>query len=181
MWTPVDLHLEAGALCIVTGANGSGKTTLLRLAAGLLRPSTGSRRCRGTALYVRAGSGLRSAQTVGAAVASTAGLVGRPDAAPAAVTRLGLDDLAHRRLGTLSSGERVRVSLAAALAAGPALLCLDEPTGALDADGVRALRDVLQALRETGCAVLVATHQPEALLPSADAHLQLIGGRLVTA
>jgi ABC-type Mn2+/Zn2+ transport system ATPase subunit len=181
VWAPVDLHLEAGALCIVTGANGSGKTTLLRLAAGLLRPSTGSRLCWGTALYLRAGSGLRSAQTVGAAVASTAALIGRQDAAPAAVARLGLDALAHRRLGTLSAGERVRVSLAAAVAAGPALLCLDEPSGALDEDGVRALRGVLQALRETGCAVLVATHQPEALLPSADAHLQLIGGRLVTA
>lgn len=181
VWAPVDLQLDAGALCVVTGANGSGKTTLLRLAAGLLRPSTGTRRCRGTALYLRAGSGLRSAQTVGAAVASAAALVGRQDAATPAMARLGLDALARRRLGTLSAGEGVRATLATALAVSPALLCLDEPTGALDEDGVSVLRSVLLDLRRAGCAVLVATHQPDALLALADAHLQLVDGRLVEA
>lgn len=181
VWAPVDLRLDAGALCVVTGANGSGKTTLLRLAAGLLRPTTGTRLCRGTALYLRAGSGLRSAQTVGEAVASTAALVGRKEAAQPAIARLGLEGLARRRLGTLSAGERVRATLAGALAVGPALLCLDEPTGALDEDGVRILLCVLQDLCGTGSAILVATHQPDALLPLADAHLQLIDGRLVTA
>lgn len=179
VWAPIDLSLGAGTLCVVTGANGSGKTTLLRVAAGLLRPTTGTRLCRGSALYVRAGTGLRSAQTVGEAVATTAELVGRQDAAQAAVARLGLDSLSSRRLGTLSAGERVRAALAAALAARPALLCLDEPTGALDEDGLRILLRVLEDLRGAGCAILVATHQPAALLPVADAHLRLLDGQLV--
>lgn len=181
VWAPVDLSVEAGSLCIITGRNGSGKTTLLRVAAGLLRPTAGIRRCPGTALYLRAGTGLRSAQRVGEAVASTAALVGRQGAAPPAIARLGLEALASRRLGTLSAGERVRTVLAAALAVSPALLCLDEPTGALDEDGLDVLLRVLEDLRGVGCAILVATHQPAALLPSADAHLQLLGGRLVTA
>ncbi|MEX2290519.1 MAG: ATP-binding cassette domain-containing protein [Mycobacteriales bacterium] len=181
VWASVDLRLEAGTLCVVTGANGSGKTTLLRLAAGLLRPTTGTRRCSGSALYVRAGAGLRSAQTVSQAVAGTAALVGRQDAAQTAVARLGLDPLAHRRIGTLSAGERVRVTLATALAARPALLCLDEPTGALDEGGLRVLLRVLDDVRGAGCATLVATHQPAALLPVADAHLHLCDGRLVAA
>lgn len=181
VWAPVDLRLEAGTLCAVTGANGSGKTTLLRLAAGLLRPTTGTRRCSGSALYVRAGAGLRSAQTVGAAVAGAAALVGRQDAAQPAVARLGLDRLAHRRIGTLSAGERVRAALATALAASPALLCLDEPTGALDEEGLHVLLGVLDDLRDVGCAILVATHQPAVLLPLAEAHLHLRDGQLVTA
>ena len=181
VWAPVDLRVDVGTLCVVTGANGSGKTTLLRLAAGLLPPTTGTRRCPGTALYLRSGNGLRSAQTVSEAVRSTAALVGRQDCAQRAVARLGLEGMAHRRLGTLSAGERVRATLAGALAVGPALLCLDEPTGALDEVALRVLIDVLQDLRGADCAVLVATHQPDALLPFADAHLRLFGGRLVAA
>jgi ABC-type multidrug transport system ATPase subunit len=160
--------------------NGSGKTTLLRLAAGLLRPSTGLRHCPGRALYVRTGAGLRTVQTVAQAVAGAAALAGRQDAARAAVTRLDLDALAHRRIGTLSGGERARAGLALALAVRPALLCLDEPTGALDGRGLRLLLDVLDDLRVAGCATVVATHQPSALLPSADAHLELVDGRLVS-
>ena len=179
VWAPLDLRLEPATVSVVTGANGSGKTTLLRLAAGLLRPSTGSRRCGGVALYVRAGAGLRSAQTVQEAVADTAGLTGRRDAAAAAVASAGLVPLASRRLGTLSAGERVRATLAAAVAAQPAVLCLDEPTGALDDDGTAVLVRLLEGLRAAGCAVLVASHQPATLLPTADAHLHLAGGRLV--
>jgi ABC-type multidrug transport system ATPase subunit len=178
VWAPVDLRLGPGTVCVVTGANGAGKTTLLRLAAGLLRPTTGARRCSGVALYLRAGSGLRTAQTVRDAVAGTAGLVGREQQAPPAVTRLGLDRLAHRRIGTLSAGERVRVSLATAWAAAPALLCLDEPNGALDSDGVRLLLGVLDDLRTGGCATMIASHQPGGLLPSVDAHLELVDGHL---
>jgi ABC-type multidrug transport system ATPase subunit len=164
---------------VVTGPNGSGKTTLLRLAAGLLRPTTGSRECAGTALYLRGGGGLRGAQTVRDAVASTAALAGRRSGADAAVTLLGLQAMAHRRVGTLSAGERVRASLAAAVAGRPALLCLDEPTAALDRSSLRDLAGVLEVLRAEGVALLVATHQPEELLGIADAHLSVAGGRVV--
>lgn len=73
LWAAVDLPLAAATTTVVTGPNGSGKTTLLRLAAGLLRPSTEVRHCAGRALYVRGGSGLRSAQTVVDAVTAVAG------------------------------------------------------------------------------------------------------------
>ena len=178
VWAPLDLRLDAGTVSVVTGENGSGKTTLLRLAAGLLQPTTGVRTCPGTALYLRAGAGLRSAQTVSDAVATTAALVGRRGASGPALALLGIAAHADRRLGTLSAGERVRVTLAVAVAAEPALLCLDEPTGVLDERGVDVLVTVLGHLRSAGSAVLVATHQPGSLLPLADAHLQLSDGRL---
>lgn len=179
VWAPLDLVLEAGTLSVVTGPNGSGKTTLLRLAAGLLRPTTGERACSGTALYVRGGAGLRTAQTVRDAVAGNASLVGRRDAASDALHLLGLEALAGRRVGTLSAGERVRVALAAAVACTPALLCLDEPTAALDGAALSDLVAVLATVRARETALLVATHQPEPLLPVADAHLVLGAGRVV--
>ncbi len=178
VWEPVDLRLAAGTLSVVTGVNGSGKSTLLRLAAGLLRPSVGTRRCAGRALYVRGGGGLRSALTVADAVATTATLAGRRDAAPTALALLRMDGFADRRVGSLSAGERVRVALAAAWAAGPALLCLDEPTAVLDEAGLHELVEILGCLRENGCAILVATHQPAQLLQVSDAHLLLTGGRV---
>lgn len=181
VWEPLDLQLTAGVVAVVTGANGSGKTTLLRLAAGLLQPSTGRRRCPGRALYVRGGGGLRTAQTVHDAVRTTAALAGLGDCLPAALSSTGTTALAHRRVGTLSAGERVRVVLAAAVASRPALLCLDEPTAALDPAGLEVLVRVLSGLRADGCAVIVATHQPQSLLATADAHLRIDAGRVRAA
>lgn len=181
VWAPLDLLLARGTLTVVTGPNGSGKTTLLRLAAGLLRPSTGERECTGTALYVRGGGGLRSAQTVRDAVTTTASLAGRRSSAAAAIELLDLSGLAGRRVGTLSAGERVRAALAAAVACGPALLCLDEPTAVLDERGLADLVGLLGALRAGGTALVVATHQPEQLLATADARLAVREGRVVAA
>ncbi|TQN42543.1 ABC-2 type transport system ATP-binding protein/putative ABC transport system ATP-binding protein/heme exporter protein A [Blastococcus colisei] len=179
VWAPLDVSLAAGTLTVVTGPNGSGKSTLLRLASGLLRPSSGSRECAGRALYVRGGGGLRGAQTVADAVTSTAGLAGRRGAVADAVDLLGIGALAHRRVGTLSAGERVRAAMAAAVACRPALLCLDEPTAALDPQGTQDLAGVLDALRADSRTILVATHQPGVLLTVADAHLEIGDGRVV--
>lgn len=181
VWEPVDLRVAAGTLTVVTGDNGSGKTTLLKVAAGLLRPTTGTRSCPGCALYVRAGSGVRSAQTVHDAVTTTAALRGRRQHADAALELLDLAPLAGRRVGSLSAGERVRAGLAAAVAAAPELLCLDEPTAALDERGRHDLVRVLLALRDRGAAVVVATHQPRELLAVADAHLRLGDLRVLAA
>jgi ABC-type multidrug transport system ATPase subunit len=181
VWAPLDLTVAPATQTVVTGPNGAGKTTLLRLAAGLLRPTEGERECAGRALYVRGGGGLRSAQTVRDAVATTAALAGRRHHAPEALRLLGLEAFAGRRVGTLSAGERVRAALAAALACGPALLCLDEPTAVLDERGLADLVAVLDAVRCEGGAVLVATHQPEPLLAAADARLAIRDGRVVLA
>jgi ABC-type multidrug transport system ATPase subunit len=174
----VSLDVPGGELVALLGPSGSGKTTLLRLAAGLLAPTCGSRECAGRALYLRGGSGLRTAQTVSAAVASAASLVGRAAAAGEALDLLGARALAGRRVGTLSAGERVRVALAAAVACDPVLLCLDEPTAVLDDRALADLVAVLHVLRARGTALLVATHQPGALLAGADAHLVVAGGRI---
>lgn len=156
---PVCMELGRGAVCLVYGANGAGKTTLLRVAAGLLAPSAGRWWCGGLALYLRSGAGLRDVQLVGRAVGWVARLRrghGLPVAEALALA--GAADLADVRAAALSAGQRARVSLALALVAGPALVCLDEPAAHLDGEGRVGLGRVVAALAGSGAGVLLATH-----------------------
>jgi ABC-type multidrug transport system ATPase subunit len=180
---PLDLAVRPGAVCLVTGANGSGKTTLLRVAAGLLPPSAGVRDAPRPGVYLRPSAGGRRTQSVVEAVASARVLAGGSSGVDVAtaVQALGLEALARQRVSRLSAGERARLSLAVALVVQAPLVCLDEPTEHLDADGQERAVAVVQALAAAGAAVLVATHHPAGLDPVVDAVLTLSSGVAVTA
>ena len=76
------------------------------------------------------------------------------------LTAMGVGDLAHRPAATLSGGQLQRAALAAAIAARPRLLLLDEPTAMLDVEGVDAVRRAVDtATEETGCALLLVEHR----------------------
>src|SRR5690625_1389686 len=172
---PTWLQLLPGSFAMVVGANAAGKTTLLRLVAGVLRPSGGKRRAAGPGLYLAAGDGGRPAQTVQAAVrfAESVGF----GSAEAALALVGCEDLADERVAELSSGQRARMTLAVAVAAAPAVVCLDEPASHLDTDGQEALGRAVEALRERS-AVLAATPARDAAGNGADVWLRLAGGRV---
>lgn len=173
---PVSLVLEEGTVCLVRGPNGAGKTTLLRLAAGLLRPSGGGRTVRSPALYLAAGDGGRAVQRVGEAVAFAARLTGGN--AAGALETCGLAAHRDRAVATLSDGQRTRLTLAVALAARPALLCLDEPTAHLDDAGVDVAAAAVDRLASSGTAVLLATHDPASFAAVADATVALREGHM---
>lgn len=175
---PVSLTQYAGTATLVTGHNGSGKSTLLRLAAGLLRPTSGTREVAGRSLYLLSGQGARAVETAAAAVTTAAVLAGVSKAAAAETARaalasVGIADVADRAAGTLSSGQRARLTLAVALAAPVALVCLDEPTAHLDSSGADVVAAAVAALKARGSAVLVATHDPLAAAWPTEAHLHL--------
>lgn len=181
---PLSLRLGEGTLTVVHGPNGSGKTTLLRVLAGLLTPSTGTRRMRGTAVYLRSGDGGRRAQTVVQALGFAARTRLPHKDADAAVARAvsvaGLHEVTSARLASLSSGQRARVTLATALVVEAALLCLDEPASHLDQAGIQVLAAVVSSVRSRGAAVVVAGPTAAALfLTDLDARLLLDRGRLV--
>ena len=179
------LDLAAGERLAVLGPNGAGKTTLLRLLAAIEAPTAGTVLVDGTAVTPGAVALRRriahATQQPGLLSTSVRRNVELPlrwrrvpraqrrAAACVALERLGVAHLAHRAAGSLSAGEAQRVNLARALALEPALLLLDEPAAALDAQSREAfLADVKQALEARTTTVVHVSHRPEEAFRLAD-------------
>ena len=189
-----ELHVPAGRTLAVLGPNGAGKSTLLR-AIGLLsthrvsgeilldgRPATRPR-MRAAAAAVLQRPILRRGTVLDNA-ASGLRFRGIPrsrahDRARTWLRALGVEHLAARDARTLSGGEAQRVSVARALAVGPAVLLLDEPFTGLDAT-TRAdlLADLRAALREQPAATVLVTHDRHEARALAEDTALLVGGRL---
>ncbi|WP_221350530.1 ABC transporter ATP-binding protein [Streptomyces beigongshangae] len=197
-----DLDLPAGGWLAVTGPSGTGKTTLLHALAGRRPPAGGelllhghplprgtrSRDRRMLRAVQLAGQDtvteLNPAHTAGRSVARPLkvfhGMTGAPGRhrARELLEAVGLStELSHRRPTELSGGQRRRVVLARALAAGPDVLLLDEPTAGLDPVSARLVLDLLDRLRRSGPAILTVTHDP-GTAARADQVLHLTGRRL---
>jgi ABC-type lipoprotein export system ATPase subunit len=176
----VDVEFGAGRLHALTGPSGSGKTTLLHLLAGLDVPSAGSVRILGTELSAlgredRATFRRRHVALVAQETSLVEFLSARENVALALALRestvalepdevlaaVGLAERASQRVGRLSAGEQTRVQVARAVAARPELLLADEPTARLDQANALAVVNLLaQLARDTGAAVVCATHDP---------------------
>ena len=200
----VTLTVEPGELVLLAGASGSGKSTLLRAANGLVphfHGGTFAGRVTVAGLSTRehgpkdlaphVGSLFQDPETqvvMGTVRGEIAfGLENLGFTAPAvargteeAALALGLGGLLDRSTHTLSGGELQRVALAAALAARPRVLLLDEPTSQLDPVAGDELLGVLRRLNEEwGTAIVLAEHRLERCLPGADRVIELAGGRIV--
>jgi putative ABC transport system ATP-binding protein len=115
-------------------------------------------------------------------VAAPLEIQGAPDAADTARTwldRVGLRQRRRHYPHQLSGGEQQRVALARALAARPALLFADEPTGNLDAENAALVADMMfDLVREVGAALVLVTHEA-ALATRAGRQISMAGGRVV--
>jgi sodium transport system ATP-binding protein len=178
------------------GPNGAGKTTTLRMILGLLQPCAGHAEIlgfRSTAEpdevkrrvgLVSATGGLYQWLTPREALWFFADLYGVPeDEAAARLDELtqvfDLRSFLDRRCGTLSTGQRQRVSLAQALIHDPPVMLLDEPTRGLDVFGSQAIFDYIDRLRRQGKAVIVSTHRLHEAQRLCDRFGLLHQGRLV--
>ncbi|PZT97580.1 MAG: ABC transporter [Brevundimonas sp.] len=160
---PIDLKMVGPERVAVTGANGAGKTTLLRLAVGALPPGEGrvDRPVR-AALLDQEAALLKPDETLIAAWRRLNPGGSDNDAHAALARFLFRNTAAHRRVGDLSGGERLRAALACVLTGDtpPQLLVLDEPTNHLDLDAVAAVEDALNAYDG---AMLVVSHDADFL------------------
>lgn len=190
----VSLTLEQGELLAVWGLRRSGRSTLLRVAAGIEPPDSGMVRFDGEDLARRGdalGGGIgycRPAYGEGEALGVLDELIagqlarGVPQAtaqtrAFASLERAGAGDCAGRGLHELDGGESVRVSIARALALGPRLLVIDEPTKGVDLLERDSILSLLRSLADEGIALLVSAGEATAL-SGADRALSLSNGEL---
>jgi iron complex transport system ATP-binding protein len=193
---------------VVLGANGAGKTTLLQVAAGTIRPTTGTVDLLGESLDetdlddLLPRIGLASAAladrlpadervldvVLTASYASIRRGAERYDAEDEAraadlLAQLGCRTLVERQFGTLSEGERKRVQLARALMTDPEVLLLDEPAAGLDLGAREALLRTLGRLAadpDAPALVLVSHHVEE--VPAGFTHALLVReGEIVSA
>lgn len=192
----VSFAAHNGLITVLLGANGAGKTTILRAVTGLMRPTEGRVTIDGLDV-VSAGRAARSRVGVVAdhfglfpyltarehlrLAAELRGLHG--DALDAAVAAaedaLGVSPFASTQGRHLSQGQAMRVAVARAVVGAPANVVMDEPTRGLDIFGIRLLRQLLFALREQGCAVLLTNHTLAETEGVADEMLVLAQGHIV--
>jgi putative ABC transport system ATP-binding protein len=194
----VDLAVGAGERLAVIGPSGSGKSSLIAVGAGLEQPTSGvvrlfdqdlarldedgrARLRRGRAALVFQAFHLLPNMTAEENVATPLEIAGAKDALTTArqwLDRVGLPHRLTHYPHQLSGGEQQRVALARALAARPALLFADEPTGNLDAKTATTVADLMfDLVAEVGAALVMVTHDP-VLAQRADRIVRMADGKI---
>lgn len=195
------LKLVPGEVVGLAAPSGAGKSTLLHIAGLLDRPDSGSVSLAGIDLTEAADTARTTARrrdigfvyqfhhllpefsalenVILPQLADGAGDRGARARATELLSGVGLSHRLNNRPAQLSGGEQQRVAFCRALANGPAVLLADEPTGNLDpTTSDTVFEALLDLVRSTGMAALVATHNP-VLAAQMDRTLRLEGGVLV--
>ena len=187
----ISLRLTSGHVYGLQGYNGSGKTMLMRLIAGLLLPTSGTVRIDGRTLgkdldfppsigvllenpaFLPAYTGVENLQLI-------ASLRGVADDAQimAAISRVGLDPKDKRKYKKYSLGMKQRLGIACAVFEKPDIIILDEPTNALDTDGVELVSEIISQERARGALIVLASHEKEYLHGLSDEIYTVENGRI---
>ena len=177
----VTMDMPSGRVTGLVGPNGSGKTMLMRAIAGLMRPTSGEVLINGVNVWAHADgrhdlrddgtsiglllegpafldgyTGLRNLELL----ASIRGVAGEEDIR-SAISAMGLDPDDRRKYRKYSLGMKQRLGIAAAVMERPEVVMLDEPTNALDVSGVELAVAQIQAARDRGATVVMASHDAD--------------------
>ena len=169
----ISLNFESGKVYGLQGENGSGKTMLLRLMCGLIYATEGSVSVNDR----RLGKDLDFPESVGVMIESPAFIdeyTGQKNLA------VGLDPNDKRTFKKYSLGMKQRLGIAAALMEKPDLLILDEPTNALDEQGVAMIAQLIRKECQCGALVVVACHDADFVQSVSDVVIQIQAGRVTS-
>jgi ABC-2 type transport system ATP-binding protein len=188
----LDLSIPRGGVYGVLGPNGAGKSTLFRILLGLIRPTDGTAsimsgpvgdiahmRLTGSMIETPRYPPYMTARQVLRWLALEHGIAGTADI-PYWLERVGLSEVADRRVRGFSVGMMQRLGVAAALISKPELIILDEPTSGMDPPGIQEMRALIRSLaNDDGLTVVLASHQLLEVQRVCDRVAILNKGRLV--
>jgi ABC-2 type transport system ATP-binding protein len=169
----LDFEVKRGECVGLLGPNGAGKTTTIEILEGLQRPTTGLARVLGLTweehadqLRTRIGVQLQETRfyerlTVEETLRFFRSFYSKGPSVEELIGLVRLEEKRRTYVEKLSGGQRQRLAVAAALAPGPELIFLDEPTTGLDPQARRSLWDVIESLKARGCTVILTTHYME--------------------
>jgi ABC-2 type transport system ATP-binding protein len=193
----ISFSIRQGEVFGLLGPNGAGKTTTIRILSGLTRPLSGTATIMG---YDVVSNPVKVKRSIGV-VPETSNLypeltcidnlvfAGRLYGMSAKNVKAKADELLHLfglqeksdvLFGKLSSGMKRKLTMAAALIHDPPVLFLDEPTTGLDVMSARALREVIQSLKDRGITILLTTHYIEEADRLCDRIAIIVKGKIVT-
>ncbi|MFC4909007.1 ABC transporter ATP-binding protein [Actinomadura gamaensis] len=185
----LDLTVPAGRTLALLGPNGAGKSTTISMLLGLARPDSGrvevfgddplTAVARGRVGAMLQDGALVEGLTVKEVVGFVRGLYPEPLPLGEILETADLTEVAGRRADKLSGGQRQRVRFALAIAGGPKLLVLDEPTAAMDVASRRTFWSSMRAYAAGGRTILFATHYLEEADENADRIVVMARGRIV--
>jgi Cu-processing system ATP-binding protein len=186
------LTIPGGSVVALLGPNGSGKTTTIKAAAGLIRPDGGSVRLGPRRLPAHDAAARWSCSYLPQHAAFPEGLTGRevvdfyrrlrhaPAGAAERVLKFAsLNGASGKPVSTYSGGMVQRLGLAVATIDYPDVLLLDEPTAALDPDGLAAFYELIEQRRKGGGAIFFSSHQLGDIERLADRVAVIVNGTLV--
>ncbi len=189
----VSLEVAPGECAVLAGRNGSGKTTLLRIAARLVRPTSGDlsysdgQKRDMVSNRIQPGFVAHAAMVYDELTAEENLLlfarlqgVERPKERVASLlAEVSLTERRKSLVRTFSRGMRQRVAIARALLTDPSVLLLDEPATGLDSQGIAWLAWTLRRMRDAGCTLLMSLHGESEISALATRGIRLDAGSVV--
>ena len=188
----INVDFQGGKIYGLKGYNGSGKTMLMRLIAGLILPTDGEILINGR----RLGKDITFPDRIGILIENPSFLDGytgyenlklladiqkRIDSVKIrkVLEQVGLDPDDKRKYRKYSLGMKQRLGIAAAVMEGNDIRLIDEPTNALDTEGIVMVKDLLRREKERGALVIIACHEPAIIKELSDEIYTIENGRFV--
>lgn len=188
----IDLQLESGKIYGFVGRNGSGKTMLFRALSGLMKTDTGEISCDNNILHkdisvlpnlgiVLENAGLYPEFTGFKNLQMLSKMRNQisDEEIRKAIERVGLNPDDKRTFRKYSLGMKQRIVIAQAIMEKPDIIMLDEPTNALDDNGVEEIRKIIMEEKERGALILLASHNKEDIRLLADEIFYMQNGKIV--
>lgn len=188
----VNLNFKDGTIYGFRGRNGASKTMLLRAIAGLIKLDSGrilvnNQQIRKEISFPKSLGILIENNNVlpdftlkkNLQLLAKIKKIATDEMIDDAILRVGLNPNDKRKVRQFSLGMKQRAAIAQAIFEKPDLILLDEPTNAIDVEGVREMRKIFELEKKRGASIILASHNPEDLNVLADEIIVMAEGRVV--